>query len=563
MRDFDRRILSWTLGLVFALGLGQAPDVRAQTEQPAEQPDLDPNGPPPADSPLRIQELKDRIAKDPSDAKAHTQLGILYLKEKLYDQARDSFISALQAAPAEPGSHLNLGVALLQMKRYEEAELPLSNFLSMTPDQARGYSLLGQAQAKAGDIEAARQTWLKGVDSTGAMSREDRLLLLDQFRSSYLEDGKTPSVDELQELASVLESHDSLLQGKDAKSLRETIDYAYQETARAAREKGDIEAALAAYAHMRERGSSNRAAWTEPVEIYLDQQDAESAKQIVDQAREVLPHEAVVDYLAGRVARAQGDLKAAAEHFRSTIQKDSEFPGAYAALGEALAGLGDSQGASRALAKAVERGEGGAAAAYNMGVVLNQKQQYSDAIPHLQEAIDLDSSRKDAYRALGLAYRKTHQYSKSAETYQKLVDQFGPDPSDLYQLAYAQAKSGDHRAAVVSYTMVVGMQPDNRLAHYNLGNSLLKLDRYKEAAEHFQRALDLQPGFHAASYNLALCYQKMGEYTKAIDQYELTLEIKESYASLVNLAICYKELGDEKSSNDYYKLANDFKKGGG
>jgi tetratricopeptide (TPR) repeat protein len=517
---------------------------------------------PPVDSALQIQELKDKLTKDPSDAEAHTQLGILFMKEKLYEDARASFISALQAAPAEPSSHLNLGVALLQMERFAEAKAPLTTFVSMTPDQARGYALLGQVEAMAGELAPARETWLKGVDSTGPMSASDRLVLLDEIRNSYLEDDRTPSTKELIELAAVLEAHDELLVGKDAASLRGTIDFAYQEVAKLAHEEGKDDEALAAYSHMRARGSHNRAAWTEPVEILLERKDSATARLIIDEARESRPNDAVVDYLAGRVSREEGDLSSAAADFRRTIEKDSEFPGAYAALGEALAGLGDHQGASRALAKAIERGEGGAAAAYNMGVVLSQNKKYAEAIAHLREAIELDANRPDAYRALGIAYRKTNQFSKSAEAYQSLVDRFGPNPVDLYQLAFAQAKKGDHRKAVSNYSVVTAMQSNNRLAHYNLGNSLLKLERFEEAADSFGRALELQAGFHSASYNLALCFQKMGDYEKAIAQYELTLEIKESYASLVNLAICYKEMGDEDTSNDYYKMANELKNGG-
>ncbi len=517
---------------------------------------------PPADSALQIQELQDKIAQDPSDAEAYTQLGILYMKEELFDEARAAFISALQAAPAEPGSHLNLGVALLQMERYEEAQLPFSTYLSMVPNEARGYVLLGKAQAGNGQLEEARATWLRGVDSAEAIPAQERLLLLQEIQNSYLE-AEEPKTEDLLELARILEAHDSLLVGDDAKSLRETIDYAYQQAAKEARDEGRNADALSAYAHLRERGSTNRAAWTEALEILLDSQDLDAATALVEEARLGLSSDdAVVDYLAGRVASQSGDLQQAATEFRRVIDKDPEFPGVYAALGETLAALGDHQGASRVLAQAVRRGEGGAAAAYNMGVVLNQAKKYSQAIDHLKEAIKLDPDRRDAYRALGLAYRKTKQYAKSAETYQALVDRFGADPNDLYQLAYAQAKNGDHRRAVGNYSVVTALQTDNRLAHYNLGNSLLVLGRYQEAAASFQRALELEPDFHSACYNLALCYQKMEDYDKAVQQYELALEMRETYASLVNLAICYKAMGDEESSNEYYRLANELKKNG-
>lgn len=553
-----RIVLGGLLSIV--LGAGLYAPASAQTADPDPKSDQ-----PVADSALRIQELEDRVKDNPTDAKAYTQLGILYLDEGLYEQARDAFISALQAAPGEPGSHLNLGVALLRMERWEEARLPLQNFRSMTPNDAQGYVLVGRTYLGEGDVEKAREVWKEGVTVGEAMPLEDRLALLHEIQGSYMDEDETAEdveTGELMELARYLEDHETLLQGPDAKSLRETIEYAYQQSAREARDEGRRQDALDDYAHLRERGSDNRAAWIEPIEMYLESGDVRSARAIVDEARRRLPEDALAEFLRGRVAVKEGDLRQAAEAYRAAADKDPDFPGVYAALGEVLADLGDTGGAARALEQAVERGEGGAAASYNMGVVLNDNGRFREAIPHLKRAIDLDPRRKDAYRALGIAYRKSDQFSRAAQTYQSIVDRFGPESRDLYQLAFSQAKIGDHRDAARNYSTVVALEPDNRLAHYSLAQSLMQIEEYEKAAEHFQKALELQGDFHAASFSLALCYQKMGDYERASDQYERTLEIKESYASYVNLAICQKQLGNEELSNEYYRLADEIRKGG-
>jgi tetratricopeptide (TPR) repeat protein len=514
---------------------------------------------PPVDSALRIQELQDSIARDPSDAEAHTKLGILFVEEGLFADARNSFISALQAAPAEPSSHLNLGLVLLRMERWDEARIPLQTFLAMTPGEAQGHVLLGRSWEGAEDLERARAVWLEGVDGAG-MPMAERVALLNEVRRTVI-DEREPTADELRDLAETLEARPEILASEAGAELRHTVSYAWLEIARRAEEGGDEKTALDAWTRARDSGTDEDAAWTQPAEIQLEAGRLSEARALVDDARSRRPESALIDYLDGRIAEKEGDLPRAALAYRNAAARDESFPGVHAALGGVLAQLGDAGGAADALAKAVGKGEGGAAASYNMGVVLSKKEQFRDAIPHLEKAVQLDPSLKDAYRALGTAYRKTDQFSKSSRAYQQVIDRFGPDPSDLYQLAYAQAKIDDHRAAAENYSMVVALQPENRLAHYNLGNSLLKLQRFAQAAEQFQAAIDLKNDFHAARYNLALSFQKMGEYERAIEAYELALDIKESYAIYVNMAICYKELGDEETSDEYYKLANELRGG--
>ena len=76
-------------------------------------------------------------------------------------EARDAFISALQAAPAEPASHLNLGVWLVRMEKWGEAMGPLGSYRQMVPEDVRGWALGGQAAAQSGNVDGAIQLWLE------------------------------------------------------------------------------------------------------------------------------------------------------------------------------------------------------------------------------------------------------------------------------------------------------------------------------------------------------------------------------------------------------------------
>lgn len=521
-------------------------------------------GRPAVDSALRIDDLVQRTQKDPSDANAWTQLGILYIDEGMLADARSAFISALQAAPTEPASHLNLAVCLVKMEKWGEAEAPLQNYRTMVPEDVRGWALGAHAKQELGDVDGAVDLWLQGVE-VDAMPEDDRRLLVSEATGALLhleDEGAEPTDSELYRVGAILDTHSSLLPGEKGAELRNRRDFTWLELAGRQETAGATDQALKSWAHLRDAGSEDPAAWIQPAQALIDEGKLDDAQRLADEARRKLPDSAVLAYIEGRIADGRQDPAAAARAYRRAADRDPDLPGVWPALGEALAKSGDSRGASEALAEAVKRGQGGAAAAYNMGVVLSQKNQYREAIPYLEDAIKADPGNRDAHRALGTAYRKQDRFADAARIYQGIVDRFGPDSSDLYQLGFCEAKDGENAKAAVHYEMVTVMEPSNVNAFYGLGNALSKIGQQDRAVQAYRSALELKPDFHGASFGWALALQKKGDFEGAIERYELTLEIKETYSSYVNMAICYQNLGDEESSNEYYALANELKKKG-
>lgn len=505
----------------------------------------------PADSALRIMELKDRIKKDPYDGEAHTELGILYTNEKMFDEARDQFISAIQCAPSEPLTHLNLAVALIKMKAWKEALQPLTAFSNLAPNDGRGYILLGDAYSHLDKIDKARENWEAGLRMLGVKA-SDKAEMLRRLVQSY-EDADDPAG-----AVAEMDKHQTLMVGGDFADLRERRVGLMMKLAKEAQDAGKDDDALHWMARARKSKSAPPTAWTAAAEILLQRDLPDS---VTAMATEYPNAPAGTNaYLRGRVAEQRGDLEAASRYYKEALAADPDYPGASAFLGGVLARLGDTHGAQKALARATSRGEGGVTTKYNQAVVRTKAGDYRGAIPLLLEVIQKDPSLKDAYRLLAAAYRKTDQYEKAAETSQKLLDKFGPSAGEIYQLAYAQYKSGNYKEAVENYEIVTAMQPDNFNAFYGRGQSLMKLGRYDDAAEAFAKAVKLRPDNEIAVFNLAFAYQKAGRYNEAIDSYLDASDLKETIRSYTNIAICYRKLGDKDAADEYYEKVNAMKK---
>lgn len=505
----------------------------------------------PADSALRIMELQDKIKKDPYDGEAHTELGILYTNEKMFDEARNQFIAAIQCAPGEPLTHLNLAVALLKMKAWKEAIQPLTAFSNLAPDDGRGYILLGDAYSHLDQTDKARENWEAGLRMLGVKAT-DKAEMLRRLVKSYEDDGGPAAA------VAEMDKHEPMLKGGDFADLRARRVGLFMKLAKQAQDAGKDDDALHWMARARGSKSAPATAWTAAAEILLEKDLPDSVTALATENPNAPA--GTNAYLRGRVAEQQGDLQTAARYYKEALSADPDYPGASAFLGGVLARLGDTHGAQKALARATSRGEGGVATKYNQAVVRSKAGDYRGAIPLLNEVIQKDPSLKDAYRALAAAYRKTDQYEKAAETSQQFLDKFGPSAGEIYQLAYAQYKSGNYSDAAENYEIVTAMEPDNFNAYYGHGQCLMKLGRYDDAIGSFSQAVKLRPDNEIAVFNLAFAYQKAGRYKEAIDSYLDASDLRETIRSYTNIAICYRKLGDKDAADEYYEKVNAMKK---
>ncbi len=505
----------------------------------------------PNDSALQILQLKERIEKDPYDGEAYTKLGILYTQEKMYDEARSAFISAIQCGPGEPLVHLNLAVLLIKMEKYDEALQPLTAFNTLAPDDGRGYVLLGDVTKELGRLDEARKHWEDGL-AHPSVDLSIKTQLLHRLVNSYRE------ADDPKGAIAVLEQHQEMLKGPNFKDLRAELVGLYMKLAKDAETAGDNDQALQWMAKARAAGEAPAVAWTAATEILLKEGRLDQVESLASNPGAA--PKGTIAYIRGRLAQARGDLQKATRYYRETLAADPSYPGANAWLGDVLAQLGDVKGAEKALARAAARGEGGIAVKYNQAVMKSKAGDYRGAIPLLEEVIRKDPDRKEAYRALALAYRKTRNYRKAAKISQELIDTFGPTPGDLYQLAYSQSKIGKYADAADNYQTVTYLEPTNFNAFYGLGRALVKLGRYDEAIEAFKKAVELQPDNEITVFNLAFACQKAGNYADAIDYYLEANDLKETSRSCTNIAICYQKLGDKDAADEYYEKANELKK---
>lgn len=83
----------------------------------------------------------------------------------------------------------------------------------------------------------------------------------------------------------------------------------------------------------------------------------------------------------------------------------------------------------------------------NLGYALIQQGRYTEAIPHLQKAIEVYPYRAGPYNDLAFSYQSLGRYKEALELYKKSLDISANDPEILSNLAFLYMEMGDYKMA--------------------------------------------------------------------------------------------------------------------
>jgi Flp pilus assembly protein TadD len=109
--------------------------------------------------------IRQCIAENPSQAKAHVILGDLLLEKGDSQQAMASFDKALELQPQSSGAKTGKGIILAQAGDLKAAEAILTEALKLNPYPARTHYELGLIYEKLGDSKAALSHFKQGISS--------------------------------------------------------------------------------------------------------------------------------------------------------------------------------------------------------------------------------------------------------------------------------------------------------------------------------------------------------------------------------------------------------------
>ena len=437
---------------------------------------------------------------DPSDAGAYNNLGVLYFRKGLTDEAIVSFSRALALDERMGVARRNLEIAYGESGILERRLQELEERLRANPEDLEALVQSGIAEKTAGRLERAHSLFRRAIDLDPNSSVLHFLLAETLYNRGLHEEamrsvrrsielnpenpdalyligfilgdlGRGEEAAEANRRAVMLNptlvrahanlSLETYRQSLTPSSQQKTSAGAHITLGRALRQKGYFQEALREYEKAIEGGEANAEVLHAMLELYLLQRDTGQAIATADRfAREFSPTaktwngRGVALQLEGRHAEAEDSYKRA-------LEIDPGYPFAHNNLGVLVWHKGDTKNAINSFRRALQA-----------------------ASPPVEARLNL---------ALGLFRRKHIDLSLEA------------------------------------YRHVLSSAPEHPVAWNGIGLILVELEKYPEARNAFARAIQANPEFAEAHYNLSFTLSNLGDFSSALRETKRALALDPMY----------------------------------
>lgn len=175
-----------------------------------------------------------------------------------------------------------------------------------------------------------------------------------------------------------------------------------------------------------------------------------------------------------------------------------------------------------------------------------------------QEQIQRNAERAQAHYELGVLLEEAGQITEAIEHYRIAID-LNPMLAEAHiNLGAALASLGDLNGAIGVYRAALRLHPQLAEAHFNWGNALVAQDKMDEAIEHYQQAIALQPSHALAHYNLANALATKKRLSEAIAAWHQAIIVNPDFAEArANLGLTLYRQGDIVQARTTLETARD------
>jgi len=411
--------------------------------------------------------------------------GKIYMQEKKYDEAINSFTEAINLRPSD-SAYANLGFAFIQKGDDQNALIILNKALDLNEDYAWAYGLRGFLYTKIDAPELSFSDFSKAIKLNAANAKKynsDKKAAREYRKELASNPGNVDAFYGLQDLY--------LNKGVKQKNIPvaadSTIDTTVQFTQLYATEGTSYSSIEEKYALMIKDFTKVISVFPQVSAAYRDR---------------------------GYIYAKSNKIDSAIADFTKAIEID---PQSSAALGFRGALYIETQQPDLAIAdlsRAIKIDPAPYQFYNNRGLAYYHKGEYEPAIQDFTKLISIDSGNASAYRHRGNLYT---YLSKPALAIADLNKSIALDPRNAESYAirgYAHALSKNYEEAIADFTYSIKFDPNNGGTYANRALAYKYQKNYKAALRDLTTAITLNPGDAEA-------YKERGEIYKELGKKEL------------------------------------------
>ncbi|MCL5265871.1 MAG: tetratricopeptide repeat protein, partial [Chloroflexi bacterium] len=370
-----------------------------------------------------------------SSADAHEQLGLIYERRIMFDEALQQYKSAVELVPGEPNYHYRLATVAKRLGRYEPAIEALRQVVTLKPNYAAAHAELGAIyelqswfsealteHRTAAELEPGKAshhhavaTMLKRLGRLNeALAMLERALELDRnFHEALNELGNVYMLLTQQEEAARAYRRAVELAPQEA-AYHRNLGAAYSSLRRYSEAAMEVEEAL--------RIRPDHTPWhAELGDVYTCQNRREEALREYLLAASMEPQEVSYHTKAGAAYRELGKHDEALAELRKALEIAPNRSDVHNELGQLYEAQGKYEEALREYRYSVELAPDEAVYRRNVGVAYRKLDRHDEEIEELQRAASLKPEYGDVYNELGNVYERQGLFQQALEQYQHAV----------------------------------------------------------------------------------------------------------------------------------------------
>jgi tetratricopeptide (TPR) repeat protein/tRNA A-37 threonylcarbamoyl transferase component Bud32 len=198
--------------------------------------------------------------------------------------------------------------------------------------------------------------------------------------------------------------------------------------------------------------------------------------------------------------------------FKQALENDTQYPLAYAGVGEAY---------------------------WHKYQLTRDPQWVRQALASCERAVTLDARLSSGHTCLGVVYNGTGKYGLAIEQFRQAVELEPTSDAAHRGLASAYESQGRAKDAEETYLHAIKLRPQYWAGYSWLGAFYYWHARYAEAAKMFDQVVSLAPASFRGYSNLGTIYNAQGRYAEAIVSCEHSLGIRPTGDAYSNKGTAY------------------------
>ena len=524
---------------------------------------------------LAISTLGRAVNIAPDDPFIYVLLGNAYKENKQLSEAASSFKRAISLEPENTLIRLNLGLACLQFSDNKCAIDHLNKVVLVYPNELQAISALGAAYHGSGDYESAEKQYKYVLDY-----EPGNLFLWYNLAKTQLALGKfkdaSYSINKAISLAADEKFADLYLDRAQINyklNNLEDVEGDYLKALKLDPENPEIPVEYGLFlwrtgAYLKASELFAKAYELEPDDLTLLVKKAyllQLAKQSEDAVKSwqlVLAGDKTNRFGLFNLARfyqEKEDYESAVKYYRdflllkdNTDKDKKDKLEANSGLAFCLQESNSYEEAQEVYENILKQNPDDSIALFNLGVLLNKKEDYKGASSNLERAIkNKFSFPGKTYKELIYSYKKLNDSTNLKVTYKKWLEIDNNNLEARIDYANFLASSGDPNEAADQYRVAAALDTTNK-TRFNLAKFLLEQKDLYGAVGQFQEYLNTYPDDLNALILLANAFKDLGIKEQAINTYKKIVTLQyDNYLAYYNLGLLYEQDKQHEQAKNY------------